>query len=106
MQKSTRSSSSTTEIRPSLPLLWASPSFVSICLQSSNKPEDPRASSFDELTNMAPSIVTIDSSEPLGKILEIMERDGGAIVSNFLSPELLKDCLDARRCHITLHLIL
>ncbi|KAJ6146246.1 hypothetical protein N7497_008228 [Penicillium chrysogenum] len=44
---------------------------------------------------MAPSLVTIDSSEPLEKIIKIIERDGGVIVSNFLSPELLKECMDA-----------
>ncbi|KAL4913700.1 hypothetical protein BDW62DRAFT_158207 [Aspergillus aurantiobrunneus] len=44
---------------------------------------------------MAPSLVTIDSSEPLDKIIKIIERDGGVIVSNFLSPELLKECMDS-----------
>ncbi|KAJ5830608.1 uncharacterized protein N7525_008861 [Penicillium rubens] len=44
---------------------------------------------------MAPSLVTIDSSEPLEKIIKVIERDGGVIVSNFLSPELLKECMDA-----------
>ncbi|RDW86476.1 phytanoyl-CoA dioxygenase family protein [Aspergillus mulundensis] len=44
---------------------------------------------------MAPSLVTIDSSEPLDKIYKIIERDGGVIVSNFLSPQLLKECMDA-----------
>lgn len=41
------------------------------------------------------SIVTIDASEPLEKINEIIERDGGVIVSDFLEPELLQECLDA-----------
>ncbi|KAL4945154.1 hypothetical protein BDV06DRAFT_209654 [Aspergillus oleicola] len=44
---------------------------------------------------MAPSLVTIDASEPLDKIYKIIERDGGVIVSNFLSPELLKECMDS-----------
>ncbi|KAL4778205.1 hypothetical protein BJX76DRAFT_366588 [Aspergillus varians] len=44
---------------------------------------------------MAPSLVTIDASEPLEKIIEIIEKDGGVIVSNFLAPELLKECMDA-----------
>ncbi|KAL4810345.1 hypothetical protein BDV18DRAFT_156712 [Aspergillus unguis] len=44
---------------------------------------------------MAPSLVTIDATEPLEKIYEIIEKDGGVIVSNFLSPELLKECMDA-----------
>ncbi|OQD70714.1 hypothetical protein PENPOL_c001G06956 [Penicillium polonicum] len=44
---------------------------------------------------MAPSLVTIDSSEPLEKIIKFIERDGGVIVSNFLSPELLKECMGA-----------
>lgn len=46
---------------------------------------------------MAPSLVTIDSSEPLEKIIKVIERDGGVIVSNFLSPELLKECMDASK---------
>lgn len=44
---------------------------------------------------MAPSLVTIDSSEPLEKIIEIIERDGGVIVSSFLSPDLLQECMNA-----------
>ncbi|KAL3479177.1 hypothetical protein BJX99DRAFT_268591 [Aspergillus californicus] len=44
---------------------------------------------------MAPSLVTIDASEPLEKINEIIAQDGGVIVSNFLSPELLKECMDS-----------
>ncbi|KAL4864668.1 hypothetical protein BDV12DRAFT_205605 [Aspergillus spectabilis] len=44
---------------------------------------------------MAPSLVTIDASEPLEKIFEIIARDGGVIVSNFLSQELLKECMDS-----------
>ena len=44
---------------------------------------------------MAPSLVTIDASEPLDKILKIIEQDGGVIVSNFLSPELLKESMAA-----------
>jgi hypothetical protein len=47
---------------------------------------------------MAPSLVTIDASEPLNKIFEIIARDGGVIVSNFLSPELLKECMDSSGC--------
>uniref|UniRef100_A0A8H7K9U3 Phytanoyl-CoA dioxygenase n=1 Tax=Bionectria ochroleuca TaxID=29856 RepID=A0A8H7K9U3_BIOOC len=41
-----------------------------------------------------PSLVTIDSSEPLEKMYEIVARDGGVIVSNFLTPELLKEAMD------------
>lgn len=44
---------------------------------------------------MAPSLVTIDSSEPLEKIIKTIERDGGVIVSNLLSPELLQECMTA-----------
>ena len=44
---------------------------------------------------MAPSLVTIEASEPLDKINKIIERDGGIIVSNFLSPELLKECMES-----------
>jgi len=46
---------------------------------------------------MAPSLVTIDASEPLDKILKIIEKDGGVIVSNFLSPELLKESMAASK---------
>ena len=44
---------------------------------------------------MAPSLVTIDACEPLDKILKIIEQDGGVIVSNLLSPELLKESMTA-----------
>lgn len=44
---------------------------------------------------MAPSLVTIDVSEPLDKILDIIARDGGVIVSNLLSPELVRELLAA-----------
>lgn len=44
---------------------------------------------------MAPSLVTIDASEPLDKILKIIEQDGGVIVSKFLSPELLEESMAA-----------
>lgn len=44
---------------------------------------------------MAPSLVTIDASEPLGKILDVIVRDGGVIIANLLSPELLKETMDA-----------
>lgn len=44
---------------------------------------------------MAPSIVTIDASEPLEKVFSVIDRDGGVIVSNFLSPELLKESMAA-----------
>ncbi|KAK8068770.1 phytanoyl-CoA dioxygenase [Apiospora phragmitis] len=43
---------------------------------------------------MAPSLVIIDASEPLDKINEIIVRDGGVIVSNFFSPELLKETMN------------
>jgi ectoine hydroxylase-related dioxygenase (phytanoyl-CoA dioxygenase family) len=48
---------------------------------------------------MAPSLVTIDASEPLDKILKIIEEDGGVIVSNFLSSELLKESMAAIEPH-------
>ncbi|KAL5334341.1 hypothetical protein BJX70DRAFT_402708 [Aspergillus crustosus] len=44
---------------------------------------------------MAPKLVTIDASEPLEKIYEVIARDGGVIVSNFLPQELLKECMDS-----------
>jgi hypothetical protein len=36
-----------------------------------------------------PSLVTIDASEPVEKINEIIERDGGVIVSNFMPPDII-----------------
>ncbi|KAI4840586.1 hypothetical protein E4T44_07907 [Aureobasidium sp. EXF-8845] len=44
---------------------------------------------------MPPSLVRIDATEPLDKILDVIERDGGVIVTNFLSPELLRESMDA-----------
>nr|XP_019050669.1 phytanoyl-CoA dioxygenase [Kwoniella bestiolae CBS 10118]OCF29599.1 phytanoyl-CoA dioxygenase [Kwoniella bestiolae CBS 10118] len=48
---------------------------------------------------MPQSLVTIDASEPLEKIYEIIERDGGVIVKNMLSPELLAECMGAIEPH-------
>ena len=48
------------------------------------------------------SLVTIDASEPIGKINEIIARDGGVIVSNFLSSELMQECLEASKYESTL----
>ncbi|KAG7406384.1 Dioxygenase swnH1 [Fusarium oxysporum f. sp. rapae] len=50
---------------------------------------------------MTPSLVTIDASEPFEKILEVIDRDGGVIVSNFLSPELLKESMAAIEPHFS-----
>lgn len=44
---------------------------------------------------MVPSLVTIDASAPIDSIIKIIEKDGGVIVSNFLSPDLLKETNDA-----------
>ncbi|KAK8845635.1 hypothetical protein IAR55_006351 [Kwoniella newhampshirensis] len=44
-------------------------------------------------------LVTIDSSEPLEKIYSIIARDGGVIVQNLLSPELLEECMQAIEPH-------
>lgn len=46
---------------------------------------------------MPPSLVRIDANEPLDDILKVIERDGGAIVTNLLSPELLKESMDASK---------
>ncbi|KAI4760541.1 hypothetical protein E4T52_07570 [Aureobasidium sp. EXF-3400] len=43
---------------------------------------------------MSPSLARIDATEPLDKILDVIERDGGVIVTNFLSLELLKESMD------------
>ncbi|EED24637.1 conserved hypothetical protein [Talaromyces stipitatus ATCC 10500] len=48
---------------------------------------------------MAPPLVTIDAAEPIEKIIEIIEKDGGVIISNFLSPDLLKETMDAIEPH-------
>ncbi|KAF4965632.1 hypothetical protein FSARC_6595 [Fusarium sarcochroum] len=40
-------------------------------------------------------LVTVDASEPIEKINEIIARDGGVIVANFLSSNLLQECLKA-----------
>lgn len=44
---------------------------------------------------MAQSLVTIDASAPIDKIIKIIEQDGGVIVSNFLSSDLLKEVNNA-----------
>jgi hypothetical protein len=44
--------------------------------------------------NMSPSLVRIDANEPVEKILDVIERDGGVIVTNFLSQELLQESMD------------
>jgi energy-converting hydrogenase Eha subunit C len=51
---------------------------------------------------MAPSLVTIDASEPLDKIIDVVLRDGGVIVANMLSPELLKEVMGASKCQTKL----
>lgn len=43
---------------------------------------------------MAQPLTVIDASEPVEKILDIIRRDGGCIVSNLLDPELLKEVVD------------
>lgn len=44
---------------------------------------------------MVPPLVRIDASESLDSILKVVERDGGVIVTNFLSPELLNELMAA-----------
>ncbi|KAH0363141.1 hypothetical protein KCU65_g7611, partial [Aureobasidium melanogenum] len=44
---------------------------------------------------MVSSLARIDANEPLDDILKVIERDGGAIVTNFLSPELLEELMRA-----------
>ena len=46
-----------------------------------------------------PALVTIDASEPLDKIYDIIARDGGVIVRNLLSPELLAETMEAIEPH-------
>ena len=50
---------------------------------------------------MATPLTTIDASEPPDKILDIIARDGGIIVSNLLSPELLNECMTAIEPHMS-----
>jgi hypothetical protein len=45
-------------------------------------------------------LVTIHASEPLDRMLEIIARDGGIIVSDLLSPELLGECMAAIEPHM------
>lgn len=46
-----------------------------------------------------PALVTIDASEGLDKINEIIARDGGVIVSNFMSKEDVADIMSAIEPH-------
>lgn len=46
-----------------------------------------------------PALVTIDASESLEKIYDIMARDGGVIVRNLLSEELLAETMTAIEPH-------
>lgn len=50
---------------------------------------------------MVTPLATIDASEPLDKIFDIIFRDGGIIVSNLLSPELLNECMTAIESHMS-----
>ena len=46
-----------------------------------------------------PALVTIDASEPLEKIYDVIARDGGVIVKNLLSPEHLAETMEAIEPH-------
>jgi hypothetical protein len=46
-----------------------------------------------------PALITIDASDPLEKIYEIIARDGGVIVRDLLSPELLAETMEAIESH-------
>ncbi|CAD6583319.1 MAG: hypothetical protein CYPHOPRED_002336 [Cyphobasidiales sp. Tagirdzhanova-0007] len=48
---------------------------------------------------MPDSLATIDASADLDSILDAIARDGGVIVSNFLSPELLAETMQAIEPH-------
>jgi hypothetical protein len=48
-------------------------------------------------TIMSPTLVTINASEPLQAILDVIARDGGVIVSNFLPPDLLKETMSSSK---------
>lgn len=48
-----------------------------------------------------PKLVTIDASEPVEKINEIIARDGGVIVANFLPKEIMaKSMEDGESCSV------
>ena len=46
-----------------------------------------------------PKLAQIDASAPLDKIYDILARDGGVIVTNFLSSDLLKEVTEAIEPH-------
>jgi len=52
---------------------------------------------------MSSSLKRIDATEPLEDILGVIERDGGVIVTNFLSPELLKESMNASEFDLQPH---
>lgn len=45
------------------------------------------------------AVVTLSATEPLDKIYEVIARDGGVIVKDFLSPELLEELMIAIEPH-------
>ena len=48
---------------------------------------------------MVTPLVTLEADTPLDEIYEVMKRDGGVIIRDFLSPELLKTMLEAIEPH-------
>lgn len=55
----------------------------------------PRSRFSNHSGTLAPSLVTNDASKPLESICDIIVRDGGVIVANFLSSELLSEAMNA-----------
>lgn len=45
------------------------------------------------------SLVTLDASEPLETIYDVIARDGGIIIKNFVKPELLDETMMAIEPH-------
>lgn len=54
---------------------------------------------------MPSSLARIDATEPLERILDVIERDGGVIVTNFLSLDLLKESMQASEFGLQHHLM-
>lgn len=54
---------------------------------------------------MPPPLARIDVTEPLETILHAIEKDGGVIVTNFLSLDLLKESMEASECGLQHHLM-
>lgn len=48
-----------------------------------------------------PTLTTLDASEPLEKIYDVIAREGGVIIKDFISPELLNETMMAMEPHFS-----